>query len=88
MYAFLAKMVGLRVQVEPENVMLFSNDRPDISMYGVFKMMHCVTILDVRTAVVTVGKVCFGANAKFCHAAAAAANDKDAKWAPRHRPRV
>jgi hypothetical protein len=86
MYAFLAKMVGLRVQVEPENVMLFSNDRPDISMYGVFKMMHCVTILDVRTAVVTVGKVCFSANAKSCHAAAA--NDKDAKWAPRHRPRV
>ena len=88
MYAFLAKMVGLRVQVEPENVMLFSNDRPDISMYGVFKMMHCVTILDVRTAVVTVSKVCSGATAKSCHAAAAAANSKDAKWALRPRPRV
>jgi uncharacterized protein YceK len=76
------------VQVEPETVMLLSNDRPDISIYGVYKMMHCVTILHVRTAVVTVGKVCSGANAKSYHVAAAAANDKDSKWAPRHRPGI
>jgi hypothetical protein len=76
-------MVGLRVQVEPENVRLFSNDRQDISIYGVSTMMHCATILDVRTAVVTVGKVCSGATAKSCHAAAAAAND-DERGPPDH----
>jgi hypothetical protein len=81
-YAFLAKMVGLRVQVEPENMMLSSNDRPDISIYDTTTMMHCAMILDVRTAVVTVGKVCSGAAAKSGHAAAAAATDKDAKWVP------
>jgi hypothetical protein len=78
-YAFLAKMVGQRVQVEPENGMLFSNDRPDIRIYGVSTMMHCDTILDVRTALVTVDKVCSGATAQSGHAAAAAATDKDAK---------
>ena len=81
-YAFLAKMVGLRVQVEPENMMFFSNDRPDMSIYDASTMMRCVMILDVRTAVVTVDKVCSGAAAKPGHAAAAAATDKDAKWVP------
>ena len=76
--AFLAKMAGLRVQVEPENIILFSNDRPDTSIYCVSTMVYCVLILDMRTAVVAVGRDFSGAAAKSGHSAADAATDKNA----------
>ena len=63
-------------------MMLFSKYRPDIGIYDTTTMMQCVMILDVRTAVVTVGKICPAAAATPGHAAAAAATDKDAKWVP------
>jgi hypothetical protein len=75
-----AKLAGIDVESEPSNIMLHTNDRPDLGLrdsHGRFNV-----IVDVRTAEVTVDGVCQGAALTPGHAAACAATIKDAKWLP------
>ena len=75
-----AKLACVDVVLEPSNIMLHSNDRPDLALRDQFGRL-CV-IADVRTAVVAVDGTCIGAAATPGHAAACGVILKDAKWIP------
>ena len=76
-----AKLAGVDVVLEPSNIMLHSNDRPDLALRDQFGRL-CV-IVDVRTTVVSVDGTCIGAAATPGHVAACGVILlKDAKWIP------
>ena len=77
-YAMLATMAGLNRTLEPEQMMLFSNDRPDLAVRN--KNCHYNVITDVRTAVPSLAGICPGAAATPGHAALLSEVEKDAKW--------
>ena len=77
-YAMLATMAGLNRTLEPEQMMLFSNDRPDLAVRN--DNGHYNVITDVRTAVPSLAGICPGAAATPGHAALLSEVEKDAKW--------
>ena len=77
-YAMLATIAGLNRTLEPEQMMLFSNDRPDLAVRN--DNGHYNVITDVRTAVPSLAGICSGAAATPGHAALLSEVEKDAKW--------
>ena len=71
-------MAGLNRTLEPEQMMLFSNDRPDLAVCN--KNGHYNVITDVRTAVRSLAGICPDAAATPGHAALLSEIEKDAKW--------
>ena len=76
--AMMATMVGLNRTLEPESMVLFSNDRPDLAVRN--KSGHYNAIADVRTAVPSLTGICPGAATTPGHAALLSEAEKDAKW--------
>jgi hypothetical protein len=79
-YAFLAKMAGVSRVLEPEQMMLFSNDRPDLALHD--RLGFFTVVADIRTVVPSNDGECPGAAATPGHAAAVGAAAKDSKWVP------
>ena len=77
-YAMLTTMAGLKRTLEPEQMMLFSGDRPDLAVCGEDGRYNVIT--DVRTAVPSLAGICPGAAATPGHAALLSEIEKDAKW--------
>ena len=68
----LTIMAGLNRTLEPEQIMFFFNDRPDLAVRN--ENGHENAITDVRTAVPSLAGICPGAAALLSEV------EKDAKW--------
>jgi hypothetical protein len=79
-YAFLVKLAGASRVLEPEKMMLFSNDRPDLALHE--KLCFFTAVADFRTVVPSNDGECLGAAATLGHAAAVGAAAKESKWVP------
>jgi hypothetical protein len=79
-HAFLAEMAGVSRVLGPEQMILFSNDRPDLALRD--RLDFFAAAAGALTAVPSNGGEYPGAAATPGHAAAVGVDAKEAKWGP------